>query len=294
MNPTDLPTISIITPSYNQAAFLEHTLRSVLEQNYPRLQYGVVDGRSTDGSIDLIERYRDRLDFAIIEPDRGQVDALNKGLRRATGEIVGFINSDDTLLPGCLETVGRHFAEHPDHDWIVGDCLEIDAAGRTLATLEATPVDGLAHALIRDRRFNIPQPSIFWRRSLLERHGLFREELEYCFDFEMWCRFLAAGVRLHKIDTTLATYRLHDASKTCALRHRQLADHLVIERAYARFLPLTQRLTLMRRLGYRRRQHLVATATARPWDVVVRRPWWLLSQQVRGVLVHGPASRRAA
>lgn len=288
-----LPRISVVTPSYNQADFLDATIRSVLDQRYPNLQYGIVDGNSSDGSTGIIQTFRGQLDFAIIEPDRGQVDALNKGLRRADGEIICFINSDDTLLPGCLHTVGRYFAEHPGADWLIGDCVMIDTAGRRLEACRATDVDDLAHALVRDKPFNMPQPSIFWRRSLLDRFGLFREELEYCFDFEMWCRFLLGGVKLHRIDAELATYRLHGASKTCALRHKQLWDHILIEREYARHLPLPRRVELIRGIGYRTRQHLVATATRRPWGTLVRRPWWIGSQQVRELLWRGPAARAA-
>lgn len=290
---TSLPRITVITPSFNQAAFLEETINSVLDQGYPNLQYGVIDGGSTDGSAEIIERYRDRLDFAVIEPDRGQVDALNKGLRLADGEVVCFINSDDTLIPGCLHTVGRFFAEHRDARWLIGDCVMIDADSKQLSVEHSTEVHDLAHALIRDKRFQMPQPSIFWKRSLLDEHGLFREELEYCFDFEMWCRFLVAGVRLHKIDDELATYRLHDQSKTCALRHKQLFDHILIEREYARHLPLLRRLKLMRGIGYRTRQHLIATAQARPWTAIARRPWWIGSRQVRQLIWHGPQAGAA-
>ena len=149
-----LPRISVITPSYNQAAFLEATIRSVLDQQYPNLQYGVVDGRSTDGSADIIDRYRGDLDFAIIEPDRGQVDALNKGMRRADGDIVCFLNSDDTFLPGALQTIGAYFRDHPRCDWAMGHCIFIDADGQQIVdaewgsdTILATPIDGLAHVL---------------------------------------------------------------------------------------------------------------------------------------------------
>jgi len=284
------PRITVITPSYQQADFLQATIASVLDQDYPNLQYGVVDGASTDGSDAIIERYRDRLDFAIIEPDDGQTHAINKGMRRADGDILCYLNSDDTLMPGALRTVGAYFREHPECQWLMGDCVFIDAGGALCRDPEfghermvATEVDSLAHALIRDERFCMPQPSIFWRRGLTDRLGLFDETLQYTFDYEMWCRFLADGQQLHVIHDALSTYRLHETSKTCALRHRMLRDHITVESRYASRLGLSDRLRLMRGIDYRRRQLLSLTARSRG-DVarqVARRPWWLASRDVR-------------
>ncbi|MFP4143863.1 MAG: glycosyltransferase family 2 protein [Phycisphaeraceae bacterium] len=286
---SDLPTITVITPSYNQAEFLEATLKSVLEQNYPNLQYGVVDGASTDGSREILEKYRPRIEaaggFVLSEPDRGQVDALNKGLRRATGDVVCYINSDDTLLPGCLQTVGEHFAANPDCHWLLGDCQEIDPAGRVLQALTGAAPRDLAHALIRVEPFMMPQPSVFWRRSLLDEHGLFDERFQYSFDFEMWCRFLVAGHRPERIDAALATYRMHPQSKTCAEQHRHLANKLIIEAEYARHLAPHDRRRLRKRLGYRRRAHAVMTRSRGGLAVqVLAKPWWLGSQQIRTAL----------
>jgi len=293
------PRITVVTPSYNQAAFLEATIRSVLDQDYPNLQYGIVDGNSTDGSTKIIEKYREKLDFAIVEPDRGQVDALNKGLAKADGDIVCFLNSDDTFLPGALRAVGEHFRNFRGCQWLMGHCVFIDANGERIVDAEwgsdrmtATPVDGLAHALLRDKPFAMPQPSIFWKRSLYEKHGPFSEALQYTFDYEMWCRYLAAGHRVTILDRELSTYRLHEQSKTCALRHKQLHDHIETERLYAKYLPLKQRARLMRDIGYRTRQLAVMTAKGRPWKQLARRPWWLLSEQFREVLIQGTAEEK--
>jgi len=284
------PRITVVTPSYQQADFLEATLRSVLEQDYPNLQYGVVDGGSTDGSADIIERYRGRLDFAIIEPDDGQTHAINKGLRLADGDIVCYLNSDDTFMPGALHTVGRFFRDHPDEHWLMGDCLFIDSGGAFCSDPEfgrsrmvATALEGLSHALIRDRDFCMPQPSIFWRRSLTDRLGLFDETLQYTFDYEMWCRFLADGHTPTVIHEALSTYRLHTASKTCALRHKMLSDHITVEARYANQLPVADRIRLMRSVDYRRRQLLALTADSRlrVSQQIIRRPWWLMSPRVR-------------
>jgi glycosyltransferase involved in cell wall biosynthesis len=203
------PRITVITPSYNQAAFLELTIRSVLDQQYPNLQYGVVDGNSTDGSIAIIERYRSQLDFAIIEDDNGQVEAINKGLNRADGEIVCYLNSDDTLLPDSLYQVGRYFADYLDHDWLIGDCALIDADSNLLRHLSAHAATSLAHILIRKDALHLPQPSIFWRRKLLDRFGLFNPDYHFAFDFDMWCRFLSGNVAMYQLDEELASYRIH-------------------------------------------------------------------------------------
>ena len=283
------PRITVITPSYNQADFLEATIQSVLEQDYPNLQFGIVDGSSTDGSIEIIERYRDRCDFAIIESDRGQVDALNKGLAKADGDIVCFLNSDDTFMPDALRTVGEHFRNHPQDTWVMGHCIFIDATGNQIVdaewgsdTMIASEIDGLQHALLRDTPFVTPQPSIFWRRELLDQLGMFDETLEYTFDYEMWCRYLAAGHHVTIIDQVLSTYRLHNQSKTCALRFKQLRDHIETERRYAKYLPIKQRLRLYKDMGYRSRQLAVMTTEGKSlWKQVARRPWWILSQQVR-------------
>jgi len=167
---TSPASITIVTPSFNQAAYLEQTIRSVLDQGYPNLQFGVVDGGSTDGSVEIIERYRSQLDFAIIEPDHGQTEAINKGIRRAQGQIIGWLCSDDTLLPGALQTIGQHFADHPDHDWIAGACQVIDPSGQIVSVVRPRGQFTLAGVLLRgdDQPFDLPQPGIFWVTPALD------------------------------------------------------------------------------------------------------------------------------
>ncbi len=281
-----LPRITIITPSFNQAGFLEDTIRSVLDQDYPNLQYGIVDGGSTDGSRDIIECYRDRLDFAIIEKDNGQTEAINKGLRLADGEIVGWLCSDDTLLPGALQTIAHHFATHPDDDWLAGACRVIDADGNAMSIARPDGHFSLAGMLLRspERPFNLPQPSVFWRRALHDELGFLDESLHYCMDFEFWLRLVASGRRPTLIDAELATYRLHDTSKSCAMPMGFTREHVRVEGRYARTLPLWQRAKVMRRLGYMHRASVLASNEINPWRVVARRPWWIMSQQVRQAL----------
>ncbi len=296
MRRSELPLISVITPSYNQAPYLEKTIRSVLEQDYPNLQYGIVDGCSTDGSIEIIQKYRNHLDFAIIEKDHGQAEALNKGMKRAIGRIVCYINSDDTLLPHALHTVANHFVNHPDDMWMIGDCIFIDCRGNRMVHPEthtdrmiATEIDDLAHVLIRNKPVEMPQPGIFWKRELLHRFGYFDETLHYTFDYDMWCRFLAAGLKPAVVHDALATYRLHDTSKSCAQKPQFLLEHIETEKRYARHLHGKNRFLLARAIGYRQRRHVILTARTRPWIHLLKRPWWLGSQQICKLLINGPS-----
>ena len=278
---TPLPRITVITPSYNQAQFLERTIQSVLNQNYPNLQYAVIDGNSTDHSSEIIKKYADKLDFHIIESDRGQVDAINKGLTRATGDILCYINSDDTLLPSSLHTVGNHFLNNPSSNWVIGNCLEIDAHDNVIGRLDTTPVSSLAHALTRNERLEIPQPAIFWRKSLSDSLGLFSENYNFAFDYDLWCRFLAAGYKLEKINADLATYRYHEQSKTCSLSLGFLENHIRIESSHAHNLSLKDRIKFNRMFGYRLRQYAILNNKQSLFIQILKRPWWLASQQIR-------------
>jgi glycosyltransferase involved in cell wall biosynthesis len=212
----DLPTISVITPSYNQAAFVRQTVESVLSQGYDGLDYIVVDGLSTDGSLAILREYvhADQLTL-IAEADRGQTDALNKGLRRATGEIVCWLNSDDYFLPGTLQTVARYFAKHPNALWLTADCLIVNTAGqpiqgpiryykRLLRSLGSRASLGLTNAIC--------QPATFWRRSVHDQIGYLDNSLRYTMDYDFWLRMnqLQSPSQLNK---PLTAFRIHAHSK---------------------------------------------------------------------------------
>jgi glycosyltransferase involved in cell wall biosynthesis len=207
----NLPKISIITPSLNQGQFLEETLRSVLSQGYPSLEYIVTDGGSTDGSVDLIRRYEDQLTYWVSEPDQGQANAINKGLARATGDIVAYINSDDVYLSGSLAAVATHFSEHPNCKWLCGDTVLFGERQRSELVRTVVPKSA-AHCL--SWAYKAPQPGMFWRRELVGNG--FDERWRYCFDHELYVRLLLAGYRCEHLPISVAGYRLHENSKTVA------------------------------------------------------------------------------
>jgi glycosyltransferase involved in cell wall biosynthesis len=206
-----VPSLSIITPSYNQGAYLEDTLRSVLNQRYPRLEYIVVDGGSTDDSVQIIRGYESELAYWVSERDDGQVEAINKGLQRATGDIVAFINSDDTYLPGAFQAVSDFFNRHPDCDWLCGDTV-VFGEGHETKLVRARVPRSAAQCL--SWAYQAPQPGMFWKRALLR--GGFNPRWRYCFDHEFYVRLLLAGHRCQHLPVPLATYRLHASSKTVA------------------------------------------------------------------------------
>jgi glycosyltransferase involved in cell wall biosynthesis len=201
--------ITIVTPSFNQAEYLEETILSVINQRYENLEYIVVDGGSTDGSLEIISRYSSALAWWISEPDNGQVEAINKGMARATGEICAYLNSDDLYLPGALSLVAEYFENHPDCQWLCGDTIFF-GEGYLARYHPATVPTRLVHGLIW--QYHAPQPGMFWRRSDLPIK--FDPTLNYCFDHDFYLHLLSRGIGCDHLQHPLAAYRLHPASKT--------------------------------------------------------------------------------
>ena len=185
----ETPRISVVTCSFQQASYLEQALRSVLEQAYPSLEYVVVDGGSSDGSAEIIRRHAPALAHWVSEPDGGQTQALIKGFSRCTGDVLGWLCSDDLLLPGALRTVGEFFAAHPGVAAAYGDALWIDAGGRLLRPKRE--IDFSRFVLLHDHNY-IPQPSMFWRRSLYDAVGGLDARFDLAMDADLWERFSAS------------------------------------------------------------------------------------------------------
>jgi glycosyltransferase involved in cell wall biosynthesis len=210
-------------PSFNQARFLEAALDSVLSQDYPDLEVIVVDGASSDGSPDVIRRYEDRLAWWTSEPDRGQVDALNRGFGHATGHLLGWLNSDDVLTPSALSAVAGVLCADESLLLAYGDNVLIDADGVELGPLPARPFDIVE--MLRTAQNHVPQPGSLFRREALELTGGLPSEGYYYFDFEFVVRIGLVG-RAARVDRTLAHYRLHDESKSVAAKREKATDLL--------------------------------------------------------------------
>jgi glycosyltransferase involved in cell wall biosynthesis len=209
------PLVSIVTPSMNQGRFLRRTIESVLTQTYPRVEYIVIDGGSTDESIHILQSYGRRLRW-ISEPDGGQTHAINKGMAIASGEVVSYVNSDDVLLPDAVERVVGYFQHHPDWDMLYGNADYIDENDRVTgayATDEYSFDRLLADCMIC-------QPAAFWQRRIAERVGPFDERLHYAMDYDYWMRIDRAGGRIQFVADKLAQSRLHKDAKTLTARAR--------------------------------------------------------------------------
>jgi glycosyltransferase involved in cell wall biosynthesis len=204
--------LSIVTPSFNQAQFIEETILSVLDQNYENLEYIVIDGGSTDNSVDIIRKYEGRIAYWISEKDRGQAHALNKGLARATGDIVAYLNSDDLYLPGAFARVIDYLNEHPQCQWLCGDTVMFGEPPEPRRVITADVPKSAGHALAW--AYTAAQPGMFWKRELLK--GGFSERWRYCFDHDLYVRLLIEGQHCEHLPATLAAYRLHATSKTVA------------------------------------------------------------------------------
>lgn len=234
-----LPRISVITPSYNQAEFIEQTILSVLSQNYPHLEYLIIDGGSTDGTLDILRRYSGRLTW-ISEKDNGQAHAINKGLRVASGEILTYLNSDDLYEPGALHQVGAYFAAHPDAVCISGQCHNINEQGQIIRNIISRyknfwlRMGGYTALLILNF---ISQPATFWRRRVVEQLGYLDESLHYTMDYEYWLR-IGQHYPIHRLHYPLARFRIHSSSKSGQTSFNQFDEELQVARRYTNGLPI--------------------------------------------------------
>jgi glycosyltransferase involved in cell wall biosynthesis len=221
---TDLPTITVVTPSFNAAATIDETLRSVREQDYPHVEHVVVDGGSTDGTVDILDRavgvrY-------VSEPDRGLSDAMNKGIAMASGSIVGWLNADDVYLPGALRAVAEAFAGRPDAEWATGPCLIIDGAGHEIRRGATAYKNFLlrrySHSLYLTQNF-ISAPATFARREAYRRHP-FSEDYAMSMDYDVFLQ-LAQESDPIVLDRSLACFRMMEGTLSMSSFERQFAEH---------------------------------------------------------------------
>jgi len=229
MNSSNLPLITIVTPSLNQGHFIEETIISVLSQGYPKLEYIVADGGSTDNTLDVLGKYSNSLRW-FSEKDNGQTDAINRGMRQAGGEIVAYLNADDVLLPNSLFLVAQAFSEHTNAQWLTGRCRIIDEHGENTRSI----VSLYKNTLLYSHSYNallvtnyISQPATFCRKSLLIQCGFFDESLHYVMDYEYWLRIWKVVPPLI-VHEDLAGFRIQRNSKTTSAGH--LAEYVEEEK----------------------------------------------------------------
>ena len=220
---TDRPLVTIITPSFNQARFLEATIRSVLSQDYPRIEYMIVDGGSSDGSVDIIKKYEGRgevtsplLAWWVSEKDKGQTDAINKGFARAKGEILAWINSDDTYEPGAVSAAVKYLQDHPEVGMVYGDCNFVDEDGRVIGKFGSAQT---SYRLLRQGYAHIPQQTMFFRADLWRQVGPLDPSFYFAMDYDLWTR-IAARTEIKYVPQTWANFRLHTSGKTIAAADR--------------------------------------------------------------------------
>lgn len=207
---TRLPRISVVMPSFNQGSFIEESIRSVLLQGYADLEFIIIDGGSTDETVEIIKKYEPWLSFWISEPDGGQADALQKGFARATGAILAWLNSDDIYCPGALSSVGQYYSRYPETGLLYGDSEVIDAQGNVIDSIKGQ--DGDLELLLT--RNIIPQPSAFFSRYAFDKAGGINADLHFIMDYELWIRMMLKGIKLHYIPQLLSRFRWYQISKS--------------------------------------------------------------------------------
>lgn len=237
------PVLSVITPSYNQSAYLEATIQSVLSQAYSHVEHIIVDGGSTDGSVEIVRKYADRLAYWESNPDSGQSQAINKGMARASGSLLSWINSDDVLLPGALAAAARAHTAHPEAV-LLGDVVHFSDHERLAFVVHQHNVSLENLVAHWQAGWTWNQPGTFIPRSVWERIGRLDEGLRYTFDREWMCRALETGVPVVYLGQLVAAFRMHPGSKTMGETTLWGQEQLMVTQRYAHRVPRLSRLDI--------------------------------------------------
>jgi glycosyltransferase involved in cell wall biosynthesis len=219
----EFPKITIITPSYNQGSFIEETILSVINQGYPNLEYIIIDGGSTDNTVEIIQQYQQYLSYWISEKDGGQSDAINKGLNIATGSIINWLNSDDIMMPGCLYSIAGYFNENADVDIVYGNILFFNKDKEIIYTpFKAEQLHYYAHICM-------PQPAAFFSRKIIDTVGLIDQHIHFSMDWDLYVRASLAGFKFLHVPELFARFRIHSNSKSgSAFSEQFLVDNAFV------------------------------------------------------------------
>lgn len=225
-----LPSIAIVTPSFNQGIFLERTLRSVLDQNYPKLEYAVMDGGSTDNSVSIIKAHSPRLKAWQSAPDKGQTDAIVKGFEKVTGDVMAYLNSDDELMPGSLRFIGEFLAQHPEVDVVYGHRIIIDEHNQEVGRWV---LPKHCRETIRYIDF-IPQETLFWRKSIYDKVGGLDSSFRFAMDWDLLLRFTRANAHIVRLPYYLGCFRAHEQQKSQTIHNSvgSLESQLLMKREH--------------------------------------------------------------
>lgn len=229
----DLPKISVITASFNQAQFLERTILSVINQNYPNLEFIIIDGGSTDNSVEIIKKYEKYVAYWASEKDNGQAEAINKGFKMATGDLLCFQNSDDLFYADSFNKLAEFYQINPNFDCYYGDLLFIDAEDNSLEILKTNNFDFRAQILEGMQVFN---QSLYFKKSLGEQYGYLDSSLSFVIDYENVLRWANKGAKFAKVNNLLGAFRLHEAAKTSNLEDIRKKEHEKVKKKYFEIL----------------------------------------------------------
>lgn len=222
----EYPLVTVVTPSYNKGPFIEETIESVLSQDYPNIEYLVLDGGSTDGTLDILRRYRGRLHY-ISHRDKGQANAVNQGFAIARGEILAFLNADDTYLPGAVRRAVRYLQENPDAAVVYGEGYWVDRWGKIISRYPTRPFD----PKILQQNCYICQPTSFIRSEVFRAVGGLNEKLNFALDYDLWIR-VSRRYRMLQVDEFLATSRMYPENKTLGKRHQAFREYIRVAKTH--------------------------------------------------------------